>query len=160
MADLGLSTILMGLGTVISAGGTIASGVAQSDAMDYKAEQERMAAQENRAASQRTMQEHQTQLSYQQSKLQAGAAATGAGADDPTVVKLGSDMAGRGEYQSLMDLYTGENRARGMEDQAKGDNMTGDAAMTGSLFGAAGTLASGFGGMKYRMSSMPQGNYG
>jgi hypothetical protein len=106
-------------------------GKASADAQYFKAAQEDQAAQESRAASQRTALEKDRQATLLQSTLQANAAASGGGAADPTVVGLGQDIAGRGEYQSLMDMYTGENRARGIEDQAIGSRMTGDAAARG-----------------------------
>jgi hypothetical protein len=96
-----------------------------------------------------------------QSTLQANAAASGGGAADPTIIGLGQDIAGRGEYQSLMDLYTGENRARGLEDQAMGSRMSGDAALaegkakqSASYLSAAGTLI-GSAGSAYKTYKTP-----
>lgn len=153
-------------GTAVSAMGTIGAGkaanqagIAQQQSMQFKAAEEKQAADESRAASQRSALEHDKATELQRSRLQALAAASGGGADDPTVVHLGEDLAGRGEYQHLMDMYTGENRARGLEDQATGDQMTGAAQLAegkakqnASYYSAAGTVLSGAGSMFDRYS--------
>jgi hypothetical protein len=138
---------LQAAGTIMGGNAAAAAGKSQRDAAYFKAAQEEQAAQESRAAAQRTALEKDRQARLLQSTLQANAAASGGGAADPTVIGLAQDIAGRGEYQSLMDMYTGENRARGLEDQAMGSRMTGDAAQaegeakrTASYFSAAGTL--------------------
>lgn len=128
------------VGGVVSAMGTLAAGQSAKDASYFKAAQEDQAAQESRAASQRQALEKRRQSDLALSKIQAGAAASGAGASDPGIVNLSGDVAARGEYQALTDMYTGENRARGLEDQAMGDRMTGDAAETGAKYKAVGTL--------------------
>lgn len=140
MAELALAATV--IGGAVSAVGTLAAGGAAKDASYFKAAQEQQAAQESRAASQRQSMEHRRQAGLALSKVQAGAAASGAGASDPGILKIAGDIAGRGEYQSLADMYTGENRARGLEDSAMGDRMSGDAAQTGSYYKAAGTLLS------------------
>lgn len=144
MASLATIGMIAGLaGTAVSAVGTIAAGAAQKNAMDYRAAQEKQAALESTAAAQRTSLEHQRQAGLAQSRLQAVAAASGAGATDPGVLSLGGNIAGRGEYQSLMDMYTGENRAAGLNDAATADEMTGSADQTGSYFAAGGTILGG-----------------
>jgi hypothetical protein len=137
------------------------AGKSQQDAAYFKAAQEEQAAQESRAAAQRTALEKDRQSRLLQSTLQANAAASGGGAADPTIIGLGQDIAGRGEYQSLMDLYTGENRARGLEDQATGSRMSGDAALaegkakqSASYLSAAGTLI-GSAGSAYKTYKTP-----
>lgn len=164
--------ITMTVATVASgalqAAGTLAGGAAAADAGQrarsaqyFKAAQEEQAAQESRAASQRVALDKDRQSRLLQSTLQANAAASGGGAADPTVVGLGQDIAGRGEYQSLMDLYTGENRGRGLEDAAMSSRMSGDAAAAegdakrkASYLSAAGTLI-GSAGSAYRTYKLP-----
>lgn len=140
MAELALAATV--IGGAVSAAGTLAAGKSAKEAQYFKAAQEDQAAQESRAASQRQALEKRRMTGLALSKVQAGAAASGAGAADPGIIKIASDIAGRGEYQALTDMYTGENRARGLEDMAMGDRMTGDAARTGSYYKAAGTLLS------------------
>lgn len=149
-------------GGVVSAMGTIAAGDAAADAgrrsqqaQEFRAKQEDMAANESRAAAQRAALEKQREGVLLGSKLQARAAAQGGGADDPTIVTLGEDIAGRSEYAALTDIYKGENRARGLEDQAIGDRYTGQSLVAegeakqrasklsalGTIIGAAGSMA-------------------
>lgn len=142
------------VGGGISAAGTIMGGNAAADAgksardsQYFKATQEEMAAQESRASSQRDALEKGRETTLLQSKLQARAAASGGGADDPGVITLAEGIAGRGEYEALTDMYKGENRARGLEDSAMGSRMTGDAALaegeakkSASRWSAAGTI--------------------
>lgn len=148
---------LSAIGSLVSAGGTIASGIGANTAAKYQAGQMDAAANESRAAGQRQGFEHQRQTNLGLSKLQAGAAASGAGADDPTIQALGGDMAGRGEYQALTDLYTGENRARGLQDQAAAKRQSGKDALTKSYLSAGGTILSSAGSMagKFGGASMP-----
>jgi hypothetical protein len=95
-----------------------------------------------RASSQRQMMERQRQTALVQSQLQASAADSGAGAQDPTVLNLGGAIEARGEEQALTDLYNGENTARGLEDSAKAKRASGSAAQTGSTYSSIGTIAS------------------
>lgn len=143
-------------GTLIGGQAAADAGASQKQAQYFKAAQEDMAAQESRAASQRVSLDKAHDTTLVLSKLQARAAASGGGADDPTVTTLASGIAGRGEYEQLMSLYTGENRARGLEDEAMGARLTGDAAeaegkakRNASYLSAAGTLV-GSAGSAYR----------
>lgn len=133
------------LGTGVTAAGTLAAGANAKASANSQAAQMDQQATQARASSQRTMMEHQRRTGLVQSQLQARAAASGAGAQDETVIKLGSDIAGRGEEQALMDLYNGENTARGLEDAARAKRASGKAAQQGSYLSAAGSTLSGLG---------------
>lgn len=156
-------TALTVAGGALSAGGTLIGGAAAADAgassqqaSYFKAAQEDQAAQESRASSQRDSLEKGRQTQLALSTLQARSAAGGGSASDPGVLNLAGDISGRGEYQSLLDMYKGENRARGLEDQAIGSRLTGDAAKaegeakrSASYLSAAGTII-GSAGSAYR----------
>lgn len=158
------------IGSAVSAMGTIAggksaqqAGQAQQQSLEFRAAQEEMQAQESRAAGQRSAQEHRREGVLLQSKLQARAAASGGGASDPTVVNLAEDIAGRSEYGALMEMYKGENRARGLDDQAVGTRMTGAAALAegnakrkAANLSAIGTIIGGAGSMFRTASGGPQ----
>jgi aspartokinase len=132
-------------GTLVAAKGAAEAGAEQQRAREYEAKQREMQAQESRAASQRQALEKDRASRLAQSTLQSRAAASGAGATDETVLGLGEDIAGRGEYQRLMEMYTGENRARGLDDAAMGLRMTGAAEAKAGRTRATGTLLSGLG---------------
>lgn len=137
----GLAMIATAVGTAVSFVGTLAQAqsqrqqaeaynvqaTAEQQAAQYKARETERVAQESRAAAQRKSHQQRRQTEYTQSRLQAGAAASGAGADDPTIIKLSSDIAGEGEYSALSELFSGESRAQGLESQAALDRYTGDA---------------------------------
>jgi hypothetical protein len=142
-------TALTVAGGALAAGGTIMGGQAAKSSAYFTAAQEDQAAQESRAASQRDALEKGRQTGLVLSKLQARAAASGGGAADPGVQTIAGNIAGRGEYESLMDMYKGENRARGLEDAAIGERATGDAKLNASYLSAAGTLI-GSAGSAYR----------
>ena len=125
-----------------------------------------MAADESRAAAQRTMLEKRRESRFLQSKLQARAAASGGGADDPGVLDLTGDIAQRGEYDALMEMYRGENRARGLEDQATGSRMSGSAALyegeakkSASRLSAMGTIIGGASSMYGQYNKLPSARY-
>jgi hypothetical protein len=156
MAALALVSLV---GTAVSAMGTIAAGNAQQQAAQaqaqmnqFKAKQHDAAAAESRAAAQREALEHRKAGELAQSQLQARAAADGGTATDVTPLNLGGGIASKASYGALMANYKGENRARGLEDQATLDRMAaaaalaeGEAKQTASMFSAAGTVISGLG---------------
>jgi hypothetical protein len=169
--------IIAGLaGTGLQAAGTIAGASAQQKAaynnmwtninatqMENKVLQNR--ANEERAAAGREAQQTSLFTKNAQSSLQANAAASGGDTTDTTVGQLGGQIQQQGNYEKLMQLYTGESRARGYEDAAKANlfkavnqgaadmysanmakhNAYGSAA--GSVLGSISSLASNFGGM-------------
>lgn len=141
IVSVGMSAI----GTLAGASAQQAAGEAANAAAQSKALQMEQQATQARASSQRQMLEKRRQTDLTQSTLQSRAAASGAGAQDDTVLKLGEDIGGRGEQQALMDLYNGENTARGLEDSAKATRVSGQAAQAGANMQAFGTLASGLG---------------
>lgn len=126
------SMALTAAGTATSAASTIAGGRAaqqsaraQQQALEFRAQQQEVAVQEARAVAGRAAQDKRHEATLLQSKLQARAAAFGGGADDPTIVNLAEDLGGGGEYDALMEMYKGESRARGFENQAAGDRYSG-----------------------------------
>lgn len=158
----------------LSAAGTLIGGMAAADAgertksaMEFRAKEEEQAAQESRAVSQRSALEEERKGRFTLSTLQARSAAGGGGADDPTVLNLGGDIAARSEYDALFDMYKGENRARGLEDSAMASRMSGDAAeaegkakQMASYFSAAGTIAGSAGSAYRQYNKLPDVRYG
>lgn len=147
---------LSAAGTLMGGNAAAAAGKSQQQAGYFKAAQEEQAAQESRAAAQRVALDKGRQSRLLQSTLQARAAASGGGADDPGIINLAEGIAGRGEYESLLEMYKGENRGRGLEDQAIGSRLTadaakaeGDAKKSASFLSAAGTII-GSGGSAYK----------
>lgn len=138
-----LAAPLMIASTLVSAVGTIAAGNAADNAAQYEAEQLESRAGQERAAAQRRAIEQRRQARLVQSRQQAAAAASGAGASDPTVVDLMTGAEGEGEYRALLELYEGEERARGATVAANVRRFEGKQAKTASYIGAAGTILGG-----------------
>lgn len=143
-----------GAGTIMSGNAAAAAGQMGQNAKNYEAQQLNQNAVQERAVAQRQALDKARETTFALSGLQARAAASGGSAQDPTVVKLGGDIAGRGKYEALADMYQGENRARGLEAQAKGDiytgealKMEGDMKREASYFSAAGTVLGSAGSM-------------
>src|SRR3974390_3013657 len=111
LTDTGLA--LGAVGTGISAYGTLAGGSYAQQAADYKAAQLRQNAAGEIAASQRQMMDKQFQTRMLTSTAVARAGASGVAADVGSPATDVADIAQRGEYQSLMSLWQGENAATG-----------------------------------------------
>lgn len=161
------ATTLSAAGTLAAGGAAKSAGEAQQSSMDYRAAQEEQAAQESRAVGQRRMFEKQREGRFALSALQARAAAGGGGADDPTVLNLGGDIAARSEYDALFEMYKGENRALGLEGSAVASRMSGDAAAaegrskkTASYLSAGGTILGGIGSAYRTYKNIPSERYG
>ena len=133
---------LMVAGTALSAGSTILG--ANSEAKQYKsaAAQLDVQAGAERAMSQRDAFEQRRQARLLSSRGLAVAAASGAGADDPTVVNALADIEGEGEYRALTALYNGEEQARADESQAKAYRKAGKNAKLAGYLKAGGTILS------------------
>lgn len=145
MADFGLSAILGLVGTAVSAAGTLAAGAAQKSASEYQALQLEQQAKEEKAAAQREEARVRKERDFVLSRQQAVASSSNLGALDETVLDLAGDVTQEAEYQEGMVRYGGEERAKGRRAQAVASRMEGKAAMTGAMFGAAGTLMDGVG---------------
>lgn len=154
IAGAGISAVSTIIGGAHQAAGLEAQGELAKQGAEFSAKQMEMQAAESRASGQRSALEKRRLTALGLSKLQARAAASGGGATDMGVLKLGEGIAGRGEYEALADLFAGENRARGLESGAaaaryEGDarkissDFAADATRTGSYLQAGGTILSG-----------------
>lgn len=158
MAAMVGGTALSAAGQISSGNAAAAAGQSEQQASDYSALVLTQQAGQVRAASQAQVVNSNLQTAYVQSTVRARAAASGGSATDPTVVNLQGQIGARGEYNALSELYTGEEKARGEENQASLDIFTGEqqaaagkAKQTAGYIGAFSTALSGFGsiGAKY-----------
>jgi hypothetical protein len=95
-----------------------------------------------RASAQRQALDERHNADLAGSRAQAAAAASGAGATDPTVVNIQGDIAKEGEYRYGMALYNGEEYARGLEGQANAKRASAKAAQFAGYMNAASTVLS------------------
>lgn len=156
-------------GSLLSAGGSIIGGKAakraanaQADDLMSEASQLRTQAADTRATSQRSAIQERRQARLLQSRGQAVAAASGAGADDASVVDQLAGIEGEGEYRALTALYEGDTAAKSMEDDAdartraaiatrkagKANAMASYLSAGGSILSAGSTIYDRFGGKK------------
>lgn len=108
-------------GGMMQANSASAEGSAMAQKALYDASQLTQQAGQTRAASQQQAIELKRNTDLTLSHARAVAAASGAGATDPTVQSVRAQIRSRGEYDALSALYNGEERARGMENQASLD---------------------------------------
>ena len=127
---------------IASAAGSIMSGKAEASASRFQAAQMKQQAGQERAVSQRKAIEQRRQAGLANSRVTALAAASGAGATDPTVLDIEGDNAAAGEYNALSALYAGEERARGLEMGAGAKLYEGSQAKRAGLIKGGSTLLS------------------
>lgn len=151
------------VGTVMQAGAQQqqadamrAQGAANQQAANYQAQSMEIQAGQERAVAQRKSINDRRQEQLQISRSQALAAASGAGASDPTVISNENITTREGEFGALTDMYQGEQSAQNLETGAKLKRYEGDAsdyganatanatdtAAMGTIFSGAGKAAS------------------
>jgi hypothetical protein len=162
-----IGAALSGLGTVAGVAGTLAAGKAEEQSAEFEAQQMQVKAAEETAAAQRDAQQKRREGALVQSRQQALAAASGAGAgfDAPTIVKMMMDTAGEAEYNAQTAMYGGTSRATGLMDAARARRASGRASYLGSQLGAFGQAAGGFGSIftdynRVRQGRLRPGEYG
>lgn len=145
-----LAAIAMIGGTLLSASGQSQAGREEQKRLGFEASQLEQGAGQDRAASQRRAIEERRQARLVQSRAQAVAAASGAGALDADVVRNIADIEGEGEYRALTALYEGEDSAVGKETQAKMNRYQGRAARRAGNIAAMSTILQGASSMNSR----------
>ncbi len=140
---IGPVAAVLGLG--MNVGGTILSANDQGASLTRQATQYDFQAGQVLASSQRDAMEQQRQAQLVQSRALAVAAASGAGASDPTVVADISNIAGEGEYRALTSLYEGKTKADSMYQQAAALRTDAGNVKKAGAIKAVGTLLTGGG---------------
>lgn len=113
------------------------------EAAEFQAGQADRQARTVRALAQRSAEERRRDTKAALATLRARAASSGGGATDQTILALEGDIAKRGEYLALSDMFAGEEQARGFEDVAKGLRFTGKAQRYGTGLQADATEFAG-----------------
>lgn len=127
-------------GKLLDAGGTIIGANSEAKELRRQANQLDEQAGLDRASSQRQAIEERRGARLANSRTLALAAASGGGADDPTIVNRMADIDAEGEYRALTALYEGEETARGKEAQAKANRRAAKATKTAGYLKAAGSI--------------------
>jgi len=142
LSDL-LAPSLQAGATILSAGGQYARGqaaksiAAQRAAVDeYEAKQLEQEAASSRGVGMRAAQDQIVNTEMINSTALARAAASGAGASDPTVMAIISRTAGMGAYRASLANYEGEAQARLDIMRAGALRYEGQAGIAGAAAGA------------------------
>jgi hypothetical protein len=129
------------LGSGFNAGAKIESGYQASAADNLAATGADVAGGQAMAAGTVAAQNMQRRTKLLQSRAQAVAAASGAGASDPTVTDIVANIAGEGAYRSMLDLYDGAEQQRAMNTKADALRYQGKSAVTAGYLNAASSWA-------------------
>ena len=143
--------------TVLSAGSQVAKGNAtaaigarRKALADFEALQLEQSGQESRSVGMQNAVNEGIKAKLVQSEALARAAASGAGASDPTVMSIIARTAGEGSYRQALAMYEGEaqgrlDRMRAAGLRYQGQNFASDASMAQgqSTFGAITALLTG-----------------
>jgi hypothetical protein len=137
----GATTALMAGGAALSAGSAIQTGNAQRKSANFQAEQMRQQAGQELAASQKQADAVRRETTLTQSRVNAIASASG-GASDVGVLNILGDIGNAGEYNALSALYSGKERAIGLQTGANAQVIEGRQSAKAGKISAAGSLLS------------------
>lgn len=132
-------------GSLLSAFGSLQQGKAQYQAAKFQAAQLNQNASQAEAAGQRDAIGQLRQSELLQSRALAVAGASGAGAMDPTVLRLISGIAGEGQLNADTAMFNAGEDARGMRNQAITGIYEAKQAKRASKIQALSTMLSGAG---------------
>jgi hypothetical protein len=156
-AATGGAMALTGIGTGISAVNSIAGGdyaaqvgrMKQAEA-NFEADQDVANAAGETAAAQRRAIDVNRKAELMRSSAVADAAANGVSASTGSALTNQAQIAARGRYQADMDLWSGQNQASGLMNQAAAkryegelDAIGGEEAQRASTLNAISTIAGG-----------------
>ena len=130
-------------GTALQAYGARQAGKTAYKASKFEAAQLQQQALEEQAVSQRRAMDIDRQGRLRASRALAVAAASGAGATDPTVLNLMATYAGETEYERMVALYEGETAAQKSRLQAQATRIRGQQANKAGGFSSIATSLTG-----------------
>jgi hypothetical protein len=129
--------------TALGVASTVRQGNEQKNQMELLAREREEDATAAQAESQREALLERKKAKNLMSRARAVSAASGAGASDPTVTNILTNIETQGEVNYLNALYSGDTSARGLRSGAATARRTGRAARTASQMNAASTGLSG-----------------
>jgi hypothetical protein len=132
-------------GSLLSAFGSMTEGRQQYKAATYQAAQMEQNANQAEASGQLEATNQLRQSALLQSRALAVAGASGAGAVDPTVLRIISGIAGEGALAASTAQYNGMEQARGMRAQAGATRYEGAQGVKAAKIKALSTILSGAG---------------
>lgn len=153
MSGLEVLPLLAMAGSTVSAVGTLASGAAANSSAEYQAQQYRQEATQAIAAGQRdAFGQEREKNKLIGAQIAAGAASGPGGISDTSTLGLIGETEQQGLYRQMAAMYAGEERARGLRNQAQASIAEGKNAQMASYLNAGGTLLQGASKMGSPMS--------
>jgi hypothetical protein len=131
------------IGTAVSAVGAIQQGQAADSAAQSQALQLEQKAGQDRAVAQMRAREQKRQAELLSSRATTLTAAGSGDTSEVGTQDILSGIAGEGQYRSMLELYEGEERAKGNEFGATTARQEGKAAKKAGYMSAIGTVLSG-----------------
>lgn len=128
---------------IASAFGTLAAGASADDAARMEQIQYNQVANAAAATSEREAQNIQLSGKLIQSRQQAVAAASGAGATDPTVLAVQGETARETMYNTLSKIWEGQTEAQNLRYAGQVARYQGKQQLMASGFDALSSLAQG-----------------
>lgn len=125
--------------TALAVGAQVKAGNEQRNQAELLAREREEDAKAVQAESQREALLERKKAKNLMSRARAVSAASGAGASDPTVTNILTDIESQGEVNYLNALYSGDTTARGLRSGAATARRTGRAAQTAGNIQAAST---------------------
>lgn len=151
-----LAPALQVASTVLSAGSQLTRGASyrtvgarRQAAKEFEAKQLELEAEQSRGVGLRGAQDEVMRAGRVNSAALARAAASGAGASDPTVVNIIARTAGEGAYRAAVNMYEGEAQARMDLLRAAAARFEGE---TGVADASAASRAAGIGAVSTVLS--------
>lgn len=131
---------------------TMSEGQAANQQSRLAARRLRLEAGQERAVAQHSAADVEREARRVESSARAQLAASGAGGVGAE--RILGNIAAEGEYRALAELYGGEARARGLEDQARVTRYQGRLARRASVSSAVGEFAGAVGGSETMMDDV------
>lgn len=143
---------LKGVSTLAGGSAAAQGGRMQQTAANYEAAQVDANAAQSIASGQRQMLDTEQRTKLAISSATARAGASGAAPDVGSPLEDVGQLAGRGSYQALMDMFNGQSRATGLQNQSQGirytgqmENIEGEEKQKASYLAAGGDVLSSIG---------------
>lgn len=133
---------LMAVGAIVGAIGKLKAGEDAAQEGELQAIQLRANANASAASAQRQAQDVLRRTDLVKSRVTALAAASGAGATDPTVINDLSSIEEEGHYQAMSRLYNGQVQQQSLNNQADTAIREGNAKRTAYDLSAVSSVLS------------------
>lgn len=115
--------VLGGVGSIKQGQAAEASAKSQANVLRANADQEMVRAGQERAMAQRAAEDKQIETDRLAGRQRAVAAASGGGTGG-TAALIEAETAGEGKFHSDLELWKGEEKAKGLESQATIDRLS------------------------------------